>query len=88
MEEVSKFAEYFMYETADLKTILFDVSASVRGIGGVKTILKPQDLPSFKRDKNLKDEMQAKLLENETDADKKTRHKEFFEQLKNSFNNK
>jgi hypothetical protein len=51
INQSSKLIEYYTYELADIKFILFDISSSVRGIGGVKSCLKPSDLPSYEKHK-------------------------------------
>lgn len=83
-KEVSKMFDYLIYESADLKTLLFDISSSVRGIGGVKTTFNPKDLPSNNRDKKLKEE-EMKAVENETPEEREERHRKFFEELKAAF---
>jgi hypothetical protein len=80
--------EYLSYEFADLKTILFDISSCVRGLGGVKQSFDPKELPSRARDKKLKAELEEKEIENETPEQRKERHRKFFEELKETFKNK
>jgi hypothetical protein len=84
-KETFKMFEYFTYEFADLKTILFDISSCIRGIGGVKKTFDPKELPSNNRDKKLKEEAELKAIENETPEQRKERHRKFFEELKEAF---
>lgn len=84
-EQTFKMFEYLSYELADLKIILFDISSSVRGLGGVKKSFDPKELPSAARDRKTKAELEQKAIENETPEQKLERHKAFFEELRNSF---
>jgi hypothetical protein len=87
-KEVFKMFDYLTYDMADLKTILFDISSCVRGIGGAKKLFDPKELPSNNRDRKLKEEAELKAIENETPEQRKERHKKFFEELKDAFKNK
>lgn len=87
-KEMFNLFEHLFYETADLKTILFDISSCVRGLGGVKKSFDPKDLPSVQKDRKEQAEREAKERENETPEERLERQKKFFEMLRNTFNNK
>ena len=76
--------EYFAYEMADMKTLLYDLSSCTRGLSGVKTRFNINDLPSVKNRKIENKEPDK----NESEEEKRERHKRFFEELKQSFINK
>lgn len=77
--------EFLSYETADLKSLLFDISSSVRGIGGLKKTYNPKDLPSNSRDRKIREEAEQKAIENETPEERIERQRRFFEELKRTF---
>lgn len=82
INQSSKLIEYYTYELADIKFILFDISSSVRGIGGVKSCLKPSDLPSYEKHK------EKTINEIESKEEKEKRHLEFFKNLQALAKNK
>jgi hypothetical protein len=84
-KETFKMFEFLSYETADLKTLLFDISSCVRGIGGAKKTFNPKDLPSNGRDRKIKEEAEQKAIENETPEERRARQRRFFEELKRTF---
>lgn len=84
-DEIVELITYFSYEIADLKTLLFDVDGSVRGIGGCKQTFKVDELPSVKRAKIEKNKLLTESNKDETPEEKLARHKAFFENLKSSF---
>lgn len=87
-EDLVQIVNYFSYEVADLKTLLFDLDSGVRGLGGCKQSFKVEDLPSIKKSKEEKDKLLLQGRENESNEEKLARHKAFFEELKKTFNNK
>ena len=84
-EEIVQLTTYFSYEIADLKTLLFDLDGSVRGIGGCKQTFKVDELPSVKRANIEKNRLLTESRKDETPEEKLARHKEFFKNLKSSF---
>lgn len=87
-KEVYKIHESILYEFADLKFLLFDISMCTRGIGGVKTPVQLNDLPSRVKMNKLKQEEEEMKIQNETKEEKLKRHQEFFSNLKGMFINK
>lgn len=85
-DEIIEVINYFSYEMADLKTLLFDLNGCVRGIGGSKQGFKVENLPSMKKANKEKNKLLMEGKENETPEEKLARHKAFFESLKSSFN--
>ena len=73
--------EQTQYGIADLKTLLFDISCCVRGIGGLKKPFNADDLPSSKAHRKINLEPENKT---ETEEERLERHKKFFAELKNS----
>ena len=74
--------EYFGYQVADLKTLLYDISSCVRGIGGIKKSFDVKLLPSNKEEEKIIIETN----ENETPEERLERHKKFFQSLKSLAN--
>lgn len=84
-QEVIDVVNYFSYEIADLKTLLFDLDNGVRGLGGCKQAFKIDELPSVKKFNNEKNKILNESLQNETPEERLKRHQEFFQNLKQSF---
>ena len=84
-KELSNMFEFFSYETADIKTLLYDITSSTRGIGGCKQTFNIENLPSFKKEKKKRLEQMKESTETETYEQKLERHRKFFEELKQSF---
>lgn len=80
-KEIFKMYEQTQYGIADLKTLLFDISCCVRGIGGLKKPFNADDLPSSKAHRKINLESENKT---ETEEERLERHKKFFAELKNS----
>lgn len=85
VKDLAKIVEYYSYEIADLKTLLFSIDACCRGLAGSKKIFDVNDLPSQQKNNKLKI---TNELKNETQEQRLQRHKRFFEGLKKSFVNK
>lgn len=73
--------EYFAYETADLKNLLFDIDSACRGIGGVKQVFDYKSLPSSKK----KQQEYIQVQPEQSEAQRLQRHKRFFEQMKRAY---
>lgn len=86
-KQVSNVITGFSLQLSDIETLLYDLSSSTRGIGGVKHAFKAEDLPSYKwkKQQSFKDFEEHK---EETEEEKLQRHKAFFEELKKSFKGK
>ena len=80
-KEIFKMYEQTQYGIADIKTLLFDISCCVRGIGGLKKPFNAEDLPSSKAHRKINLEPENKT---ETEEERLERHKKFFAELKNS----
>ena len=74
---------YFAYEIMDLKYILLDLDACVRGLGGCKKTMDYKNLPSIKAKKEDIDPQKE-----ETPEERLERHKKFFASLKKLAKNK
>lgn len=75
INHTSKIIQYYSYEIADIKTILYDIDVCTRGLAGVKSCLKSSDLPSYEKNK------EKMVNEFESEEEKKRRHLEFFKNL-------
>lgn len=77
----------FSLQLSDIETLIYDISSSSRGIGGVKHIFKVSDLPSskWKKQQSFKDFEEVK---EENEEEKLERHRKFFSELKNTFKGK
>lgn len=84
-QEFSNMFEFFAYESADIKTLLYDLSSSTRGIGGCKQSFSTESLPSYQRVKQKQLEEMKESTKEETREEKLERHRKFFEELKKSF---
>lgn len=85
VKDFSTIVEYYSYEIADLKLLLFSIDACCRGLGGSKKIFDVNDLPSQQKNNKLKI---TNELKEETQEQRLQRHKRFFEGMKKSFVNK
>jgi hypothetical protein len=77
--ELRDLFEYYSYEIADVKTILFDIDGCARGLAGAKKPFDINKLPSYKKANTVKVEEQRRT---ETEEQRLERHKRFFEGLK------
>jgi hypothetical protein len=86
-KQVSNVLTGFSLQLSDIETLLFDISSSTRGIGGLKQAFKIDDLPSskWKKQQSFKDFEEVK---EETEEEKLERHRKFFSELKNTFKGK
>lgn len=87
-KDIIEIVQYFSFEIADLKMLLFDLDAGVRGLGGSKVAFNVKDLPSYKKSMDEKNKLSLSTVENETPEERRERHRKFFEELKEAFKNK
>lgn len=71
--------EQLVYEVADIKSLMFDISCCTRGLCGVKQAFDYRELPSHKKNIHIQNKV------DETEEQRLQRHKRFFEGLKASF---
>ena len=81
MKESSEVIKTFLYELADLKTMLLDLDSVARGIAGAKKPFDINSLPTMKRERTISGEPEKK----ETEEERAKRHEKFFKELKDSF---
>lgn len=71
--------EQLVYEVADIKSLIYDISCCTRGLCGVKQAFNYKELPSHKKNIHI----QVKV--DETEEQRLQRHKRFFEQMKRAY---
>lgn len=86
--ELIEVFNYFSYEMADLKALLFDLSCGVRGVCGSKQSFNINELPSMKMKKEKENKIEMSKREEETEEERLQRHIEFFKGLRKTFDNK
>lgn len=79
-KELSNLFEYYSYEIADVKTILFDIDGCTRGLCGSKRPFDLNNLPSQKKRNTVV--VDDDIKQTETEEERLERHKRFFEGLK------
>ena len=73
--------EQLIYQIADIKALIYDISNSTRGVCGVKKPFNYKELPSYAKTK----QSEQKCIQNETEEQRLQRHRRFFEQMKKAY---